>query len=212
MGPRGSASQVNPAPPAPLPDAAEAVDADTVRNYIAMAVPLLHMLQQRQTAQAAAVACEMKRRWGDQAGPAAELLRLLQHHDNARQEQPEAAGEEEEEAEDYDGSASDTSVGDDDRSSGSSNENDNNEEEEEEEEEGTAVENEEVMQALRRILERLPPSRAAGPPGVGIATSPTEVEELDEKSETEEEKHIFKGVAEAVEREMRRLAVVRKHR
>ncbi|RNF22245.1 uncharacterized protein Tco025E_03177 [Trypanosoma conorhini] len=171
---------------------------DAAETYVAMAVPLLHMLQQRQTAQAAVVADEMRRRWGEQAGPATELLRLLRPHATARQEPPE---------EEEDGPASSTSAGDGGSDSDGSS---SDEEEEDEDAEGdAAVESGDVMQTLRQIIERLPPRDAAGSPATARATAPAE---LAEETETEEEKRIFRDIAGAVEREMKRLAVIRKHR
>ncbi|EAN89681.1 hypothetical protein C3747_112g132 [Trypanosoma cruzi] len=185
------------------------VDAgDATRDYIALAVPLLHVLQQRQTTQALAVAREITRRWGEKEGPVADLLRFLQNYEDLQQQEEEVEGEEsDDDDDDDDGSSSSTASSDAVISSCSTDDDDDAGSVE-----NSAAEGGDVTQTLRQILARLPPCDAAGTSiSAGLNATPV-VNETAEESETEEERRIFNDIAGAVEREMKRLAIIRKHR
>ncbi|PBJ80000.1 hypothetical protein BCY84_02023 [Trypanosoma cruzi cruzi] len=194
-------------PSTPAGSVSSPVDAgDVTRDYIALAVPLLHVLQQRQTTQALAVAREITRRWGEKAGPVTDLLRLLQHYEDLRQQEEEEEGEESDDDDD-DGSSSSTASSDAVMSSCSTDDDDDAGSVE-----NGAAESGDVTQTLREILARLPPCDAAGTSiSAGLNATPV-VNDTAEESETEEERRIFNDIAGAVEREMKRLAIIRKHR
>ncbi|EKF30363.1 hypothetical protein MOQ_005827 [Trypanosoma cruzi marinkellei] len=193
-------------PSTPVGSVSSPLDAgDATRDYIALAVPLLHVLQQRQTTQALAVAREMTRRWGEETGPVAELLKLLQHYEDLQQQQQNEEEEEEEESNDDDGSSSSTASSDDVMSSVSTDDDDDDDD-------AGSVEDGDVMQTLRQILARLPPCETAGTSiNAGSNATPV-VNDTTDESETEEERRIFNDISGAVEREMKRLAIIRKHR
>ncbi|KAH9600807.1 hypothetical protein LSM04_006735 [Trypanosoma melophagium] len=169
---------------------------DETRSYIAMAVPLLHVLRQQHTSQAAAVARQIVQRWGPQAGPVGELVKLLE-----AMEREKAKMEEEEDNEDEEEESCTSSTEDSEESDGVANNNNSG--------------GGDVLQTLQQIIEQLPPAGAKNrteinQTSVGATTITTNVGDLE--NETEEERRIFDGIAGAVEREMKRLAVVRKHR
>ncbi|ORC88149.1 uncharacterized protein TM35_000182060 [Trypanosoma theileri] len=198
------------------PNVPSVVNADDVmsdeatRSYIAMAVPLLHVLQQQNTSQAAAVARQIVERWGLKAGPAVELVKLLETMESER------GNEEEEEEEDEDDDNNDNDE-EEEEEDGSSTDDEEEEEEEENSSGGGGKESANggnVLETLRQIIEQLPPA-AKGREGTSTSmlTTTTTVKDIgDLENETDEEKRIFDGIAGAVEREMKRLAVVRKHR
>ncbi|KAG8342533.1 hypothetical protein ERJ75_001018300 [Trypanosoma vivax] len=203
-----------------LVDESEA-DVRRHQNYIAMALPLLHMLQQRNIGRAEAIARQMVGQWGDGAGAVQELLKLLESSkdgqlDEENEDEDAISGESEEEEAEGDERELSDSTEDSSDDSGCENEDGSVQAD-------TVTGEGVVLTSLREILERIRANQAdvdvLGPSPVseengGLTPLHTgkEQEEEEEEEETEEERRIFGDIERAVRREMDRLSLVRKHR
>nr|CCD11956.1 unnamed protein product [Trypanosoma congolense IL3000] len=174
-------------------------DEDGIQNYIAMAVPLLHVLRQSDTSRAKAIAQRMMQRWGGGSGVAGGVLKVLEECDSG----PSEDDTESSVSDSNNSSSVESGAG----SSGASSD-------------GGVCDGGDMMcdmgsfekiQELVHCVEKLLPNASTG-------TEPGEKDVVpegfadEEEDETEEERQILKQIEVAVEREMDRLSIIRKHR